>query len=215
MTLGGTRSDAQALVESLADPLAEVESVTLGDTRGHAHALVDTPADKPAVVEAVGDTRGDAHPLVDTGSHASKGGGGDSSRRMGQCALTGRTMADTLAEVEAASTSASVSERIPPLRAHFPGRHLVSQSPPLLVCQPECRPVRAHSPMCRLVSQPQPLLACQPDCQPVRAHRPVCRLLSPPLLACQPEFRPARAHRFMCRLLPPPLLARVSTSACV
>ena len=43
MTVGGTRSVAQALVESLADPLAEVEAV--GNTQGDMHALVDTRAD--------------------------------------------------------------------------------------------------------------------------------------------------------------------------
>ena len=51
---------------TLADTLAEVESV--GDTRGDAHALVDNLTDTLAEVEAVkqGDTRSDAHTVVNT-----------------------------------------------------------------------------------------------------------------------------------------------------
>ena len=43
------------------DTLAEVEAETLGDTRGDAHALVDTPVDTLAELEAetLGDTRSD------------------------------------------------------------------------------------------------------------------------------------------------------------
>ena len=37
-----TRGDAHALVDTLADTLAEVDAKTLGDTRGNAHELVDT-----------------------------------------------------------------------------------------------------------------------------------------------------------------------------
>ena len=50
---------------TLADTLAEVPSV--GDTRGDERALVDTLADTLVVVEAVGDTLGDVHALVVTG----------------------------------------------------------------------------------------------------------------------------------------------------
>ena len=72
-----------------------------------------TVADTLAEVEAVGETRGDSRALVDN-------------------------LADTLEEVETASTNASVSETVRPLRANLPVRRLVSRSPPLLVCQPEC-----------------------------------------------------------------------------
>ena len=44
-TLGGTVSDAQALVDTLADLQAEVEGETLGDTLSDAQALIDTLAD--------------------------------------------------------------------------------------------------------------------------------------------------------------------------
>ena len=68
MTLGNTRHDAHALVDTPADTLAEVEAVTLADTRGDAQALIDTLADTLAEVEAVtlADTRNDAQALVDT-----------------------------------------------------------------------------------------------------------------------------------------------------
>ena len=42
MTLGDTQGDAHALIDTLADPVAEVDAVTLGDTQGDAHALVGT-----------------------------------------------------------------------------------------------------------------------------------------------------------------------------
>ena len=45
-TVGDTRGDERALVNSLADTLAEVGVVKLGDTRGYAHALVDTLASR-------------------------------------------------------------------------------------------------------------------------------------------------------------------------
>ena len=44
-TLGDTLSDAQALVATLADSLAEVEAEALGDTLSDAQAMVDTVAD--------------------------------------------------------------------------------------------------------------------------------------------------------------------------
>ena len=40
LTLGDTRSDAHALVDTLADSLAEVEVMRLGDIRGNKAALV-------------------------------------------------------------------------------------------------------------------------------------------------------------------------------
>ena len=40
--VGDTGDDALAPVDTLADPVAEVDAVTLGDTQGDAHALVDT-----------------------------------------------------------------------------------------------------------------------------------------------------------------------------
>ena len=42
MTQGDARVDAHALVNTLTDPVAEVDAKTLGDTRDDAHALVDT-----------------------------------------------------------------------------------------------------------------------------------------------------------------------------
>ena len=42
---GDTLSDAQALVEKLADSLAEVKKESLGDILSDAQALVDTVAD--------------------------------------------------------------------------------------------------------------------------------------------------------------------------
>ena len=63
-----TPGDAHALVDTLADTLAERTAVTLGDARGDAHALVFNLADTPAEVEAVtvGDARGVTHVLVVT-----------------------------------------------------------------------------------------------------------------------------------------------------
>ena len=64
--------EAEALVDTLADTLAEVEAETLGVTLGdvEAEALVDTLADTPAEVESetLGDALGDAEAeaLVDT-----------------------------------------------------------------------------------------------------------------------------------------------------
>ena len=53
---------------TLADTLAEVQNLTPCDTRGDARALVDSLADTLAEVEmTLGDTWGDAHALVDTG----------------------------------------------------------------------------------------------------------------------------------------------------
>ena len=56
---GNKRGNANALLNSLADTLAEEEA--LGDTRGDAHALVDNLAETLAEVEAVtkGEVRGD------------------------------------------------------------------------------------------------------------------------------------------------------------
>ena len=47
MTLGDTRSDEHALLDTLAETLAEVKAVTLGETRGDVYALVDTQAKTP------------------------------------------------------------------------------------------------------------------------------------------------------------------------
>ena len=45
MTPGDTLGDARALVDRLADTLAEVEAVTPGKTLGDAHALNDVLGD--------------------------------------------------------------------------------------------------------------------------------------------------------------------------
>ena len=44
-TLGDQLNDAQALVDKVANSIAEVESDTLGDTLSDAQAMVDTLAD--------------------------------------------------------------------------------------------------------------------------------------------------------------------------
>ena len=56
MTLGDTRGDSHALVDSLAETVGDVEAVTLDETWGGAHALVDTLVDTAAEVDSVGDT---------------------------------------------------------------------------------------------------------------------------------------------------------------
>ena len=43
-SIGDTRDEAHALVDTLADTLAEVKVVTLAEKRGDTHALVDTLA---------------------------------------------------------------------------------------------------------------------------------------------------------------------------
>ena len=58
MTLGETVGNAQALFDTLADSLAEVEADTLGNTGGDAKALVDTLAD--TLAEEVSETLGEA-----------------------------------------------------------------------------------------------------------------------------------------------------------
>ena len=75
--VGDTRGHVHALVETPADPVAEVDAVTIDDTQGDTHALVDTPAYTlaEAVVDLIGDKPGDTHALVETGCHASRGGG--------------------------------------------------------------------------------------------------------------------------------------------
>ena len=47
-TLGDIRGDAQALVNSVADSLAEVEAETLGDTLSDARALIESLAETVA-----------------------------------------------------------------------------------------------------------------------------------------------------------------------
>ena len=64
VTVGEARGNTHALVDTLAETLAEVKAVE--DKRVDARALVDTLADTLAVVGAVGDTRGERHALVDT-----------------------------------------------------------------------------------------------------------------------------------------------------
>ena len=67
-TPGDKRSDAQALVDTLADLQAEVEAEMLDDKLSNAQALVETLADSPVEVEGetLGDTMSDAQALVDT-----------------------------------------------------------------------------------------------------------------------------------------------------
>ena len=78
-----------ALVDTVAVTVAVEDAVTLGDTRNDSHALLDTLAYTLAEVRAQGDTRRCActarHWL-----HGSRSGGGDTTRRKGRCARTGR-----------------------------------------------------------------------------------------------------------------------------
>ena len=84
VTLGDTLDNAQALVDTLADTLPEMEEYTIFDKRGGAQPLVDARADQVAELKAVkpGNTLGDAHALNDLL--------GDTWRHTGQCAGTGR-----------------------------------------------------------------------------------------------------------------------------
>ena len=68
MTLGHTRSNAHALVDTLADTLAEVEAVRLGDTEGDTHGLFDTLVDMLADVKAL--TLGDMGRCARTRKHS-------------------------------------------------------------------------------------------------------------------------------------------------
>ena len=67
-TVGDTLRNDQALVDTLADTVPEMEEKSPGDTQGGAQALLDTRPDKVEQLEAVtpGDTLGDARALVDT-----------------------------------------------------------------------------------------------------------------------------------------------------
>ena len=67
MTPGDTLGNAQALVDTLADTVTEMEEKSLGDTESGAKPLFDDRAETLAEVEAVtpGDTLGDAHALND------------------------------------------------------------------------------------------------------------------------------------------------------
>ena len=84
VTVGDTLGNKQALVETLADTVPEIEDKSVGDTMGEAQALVDAQADKVAELEAVkpGDTLGDVHALNDLL--------GVTWRHTEQCAVTGR-----------------------------------------------------------------------------------------------------------------------------
>ena len=53
MTLGYTLGNAQALLNTVAETVQEMEELLVGDTRGGAQALFDALADTLAEVEAV------------------------------------------------------------------------------------------------------------------------------------------------------------------
>ena len=63
-----TLSDAQALVDTMADSLAELEAARLAATLSDAQALVDTLGDSQGEVEGqtLGDKLSDAQALFDT-----------------------------------------------------------------------------------------------------------------------------------------------------
>ena len=84
VTVGDTLGNKQALVDTLADTVPEMEEFSVWDTRDGAKTLVSARADTLAEVEAVnpGDKLGDLHALNDLL--------GDSLRHIGQCAGTAR-----------------------------------------------------------------------------------------------------------------------------
>ena len=84
MTLGDTLSNAQALVDTLADTVPEMEEYSVFKKRVGPETLVDALADTLTEVEALttGDTLGDSQGLNDLL--------GDTLRDIGQCAVTCR-----------------------------------------------------------------------------------------------------------------------------
>ena len=91
--LATTLSNAQVLIHTLDDSLAEVEAATLCNTQSDAQVLVHTLADSLAEVEAatLGNTLSDAQALADTLAHTdSRGDGRDAKGHTERCASTGR-----------------------------------------------------------------------------------------------------------------------------
>ena len=84
VTLGDTLSNAQALVDTLADSVPEMEEYSVFKKRVGPQALVDALADTLTEVEALttGDTLEDSQGLNDLL--------GDTCRDIGQCAVTCR-----------------------------------------------------------------------------------------------------------------------------
>ena len=84
MTLCHTLGNAQALVNTVAETVQDMEELSVGDTPGGAQALVDAQADTLGEVESVtpGDTLADARALNNLL--------GDISRHTKQCPVTGR-----------------------------------------------------------------------------------------------------------------------------
>ena len=84
VTVGHTLGNAEALVDTLADTVLEIEELSKGKTRGGSQALVDALADTLAEVEAVPpcDKLDDALALNDLLC--------DSWRSTKQCAVTRR-----------------------------------------------------------------------------------------------------------------------------
>ena len=84
VTLSEKLGIAQALVNTVAETVQEMEELSVGDRPGFAQALVDARAATLAEVEAVppGDKLGDAYGLNDLL--------GDTWRHTKQCAVTGR-----------------------------------------------------------------------------------------------------------------------------
>ena len=84
VTLGDKLSNAQALVDTLADTVLEIEELSKGKTRGGSQALVYALDDTLPEVEVVppGEKLGDAQALNDLL--------GDTWRHTKQCAVTGR-----------------------------------------------------------------------------------------------------------------------------
>ena len=91
LTVSDTLGNKQALVETLADTVPEMEDKSVGDTLGNAQALVDTLADTVAEEEALtsGDTLRDAHALnYLLGDTWTRDGRVIIRRHTGQCAGT-------------------------------------------------------------------------------------------------------------------------------
>ena len=84
VTVGDTLGNAEALVDTLAHTVPEIEELSKGETQGGAQALVAALADTLAEVEALTtcDTLGDIHGPNDVL--------GNTWRHIGQCAGTVR-----------------------------------------------------------------------------------------------------------------------------
>ena len=83
-SVGDTRGSAQALVDALANMLAELEALTTGDTLGNIHALNDLLGN---TWRHIGQYAGTVRQAA---SHCTREGGLVPRRQTGRCVGTGR-----------------------------------------------------------------------------------------------------------------------------